>query len=95
VRGKISPRDGVANPVLHEKGTITADIALKLGEYFGISPDLWLGLQIDYESRIAKPDVFKFPHPVNVKHSYIEWLMFDDSRLVWRRGESRHFYPNS
>ncbi len=47
--------------IIQGKGAITAEIALKLGEYFCISPDLWLGLQTDYESRIAKHKVFKFP----------------------------------
>jgi addiction module HigA family antidote len=50
--------------IIQGKGAITAEIALKLGEYFGISPDLWLGLQMDYESRIAKQQLFKLPRPV-------------------------------
>ena len=44
--------------IIQGKDAITAEIALKLGEYFCISPDLWLGLQTDYESRIAKHKVF-------------------------------------
>jgi len=32
---------------------ITADSALRLGTYFGVSPETWLGLQVDYDLRIA------------------------------------------
>lgn len=28
--------------------------ALRLGKYFGVSPELWLGLQLDYDLRLAK-----------------------------------------
>jgi plasmid maintenance system antidote protein VapI len=28
--------------------------ALRLGRYFGTSPDLWLGLQAEYDLRIAE-----------------------------------------
>jgi len=33
---------------------ITADTALRLGRYFGTSPELWLDLQSDYELRVAR-----------------------------------------
>src|SRR5450759_1291932 len=33
---------------------ITADTALRLGKYFGTSPEIWLDLQSDYELRVAK-----------------------------------------
>lgn len=33
---------------------ITADTALRLGKYFGTSPELWLELQSDYELRVAR-----------------------------------------
>jgi antitoxin HigA-1 len=38
------------------KGTraITADTALRLGEYFGTSPELWTNLQASYEMRVAR-----------------------------------------
>ena len=32
--------------------SITADMALRLGTYFRVSPETWLGLQIDYDLRI-------------------------------------------
>jgi antitoxin HigA-1 len=32
--------------------SITADTALRLGTYFGVSPGTWLGLQMDYDLRV-------------------------------------------
>lgn len=36
---------------------ITADTALRLGKYFGVSPEVWLDLQSDYELRLARQRV--------------------------------------
>lgn len=33
---------------------ITADTALRLGKYFGVSPEMWLRLQAQYELRVAR-----------------------------------------
>ena len=33
---------------------ITADTALRLGHYFGTSPDVWLGLQNEFDLRVAR-----------------------------------------
>ncbi len=35
----------------------TADTALRLGTYFRVSPETWLGLQIDYDLRLARQRV--------------------------------------
>jgi addiction module HigA family antidote len=42
---------------------ITADTALRLGKYFGTSPEIWLDLQSDYELRIARRTVWKDVEP--------------------------------
>jgi len=34
--------------------SITADTALRLGAYFGVSPETWLGLQLDYDLRVIR-----------------------------------------
>jgi addiction module HigA family antidote len=34
--------------------SITADTALRLGTYFGVSPETWLGLQVDYDLRLTR-----------------------------------------
>lgn len=33
---------------------ITADTALRLAAYFQVSPETWLGLQVDYDLRLAR-----------------------------------------
>ena len=40
--------------IVNGKRAITADTALRLGKYFGVSPELWTGLQADYEIRQLK-----------------------------------------
>jgi addiction module HigA family antidote len=32
---------------------ISADIALRLGKYFGMTPQFWMNLQTDYDLRLA------------------------------------------
>lgn len=39
--------------VLREKRPITADLALRLGKFFGVSAEMILGLQNEYDLRIA------------------------------------------
>jgi addiction module HigA family antidote len=34
--------------------SITADTALRLGTYFRVSPETWLGLQADYDLRLTQ-----------------------------------------
>lgn len=40
--------------IVNGKRSITADTALRLGKYFSVSPETWLGLQADYDLRVAK-----------------------------------------
>jgi addiction module HigA family antidote len=42
------------NDIVHGRSAITASIALRLGKYFGTTPELWLNLQSDYELRRAR-----------------------------------------
>jgi len=37
------------NEIIHGKRRITADTALRLAHYFKMSPQFWLGLQMDYD----------------------------------------------
>ena len=41
------------NEIVLGKRGITADTALRLGRYFDMSPQFWLGLQMDYDLDIA------------------------------------------
>jgi addiction module HigA family antidote len=42
------------NEIVLGKRSITADTALRLARYFQMSPQFWLGLQMDYELDIAE-----------------------------------------
>ncbi len=39
--------------IVHRKRRITADTALRLVRYFGMPPQFWLGLQMDYDLDVA------------------------------------------
>lgn len=41
------------NDIARERRGITADTALRLARYFGTSAEFWMGLQADYDLRIA------------------------------------------
>ncbi len=45
---------GRISEIINGKRSITADTALRLGKYFGVSPEIWLNLQVDYDMRIAR-----------------------------------------
>jgi addiction module HigA family antidote len=40
--------------ILNGQRAITGDTALRLGHFFGVSPQFWLNLQVVYELRIAE-----------------------------------------
>jgi addiction module HigA family antidote len=42
------------NEIVHGKRAITADTALRLSEYFGLSEKFWLNLQIRYNLEVEK-----------------------------------------
>lgn len=44
---------GRISEIVNGKRAVTADTALRLGRYFGVSPEVWLNLQVDYELRVA------------------------------------------
>lgn len=41
------------NEIVHGKRAITADSALRLGRYFGVSAQFWMNLQVRYELACA------------------------------------------
>lgn len=51
--------------IIHGRRRVTADTALRLGKYFGVSPRFWLGLQDDFdleeESRDKEGELEKIP----------------------------------
>jgi addiction module HigA family antidote len=40
--------------IVSGKRAIPADTALRLGKYFGVSPEVWLDLQSDYDLRVMQ-----------------------------------------
>jgi len=42
------------NGIIHGRSAITAPVALRLGKYFGTTPELWMNLQASYELRRAR-----------------------------------------
>jgi antitoxin HigA-1 len=42
------------NELVHGRRRVTADTALRLAKYFNMSPQFWLGLQMDYDLDIAE-----------------------------------------
>ena len=45
--------------IIQGKRTITGDTALRLGHWFGNSPQFWLNLQSQYDLRIAEAEAGK------------------------------------
>ncbi len=45
---------GRISAIVNGKRAITADTALRLGKYFGVSPEIWMGLQADFDLRTAQ-----------------------------------------
>jgi addiction module HigA family antidote len=42
------------NEIVHGKRSITADTALRLGKFFGMTPQFWLNLQSRYDLEVAE-----------------------------------------
>jgi len=45
---------GRISQIVRGKRAVTADTALRLGKYFGVSAETWLDLQSDYDLRLAR-----------------------------------------
>ena len=60
--------------ICRRKRNISAEMALKLGRYLNVSPELWMGLQADYDLEVARNEMeasiekrirpFNQPHPL-------------------------------
>ncbi|MCL4539825.1 MAG: HigA family addiction module antitoxin [Bacteroidetes bacterium] len=56
------------NEIVLGKRGISADTALRLGRYFGNSPQFWLGLQMDYDLEVEEERLSKrLPREVHVR----------------------------
>lgn len=45
--------------ILNGQRAVTGDTALRLGHFFGVSPEFWLNLQANYELRAAEAKLGK------------------------------------
>jgi addiction module HigA family antidote len=45
---------GNLSRIINGKSAISADTALRLGQFFGTSPDSWMNLQVHYDLEVAK-----------------------------------------
>jgi addiction module HigA family antidote len=45
---------GRISEIVNGKRGISADTALRLARFFDVSPELWMGLQADYDLRAAR-----------------------------------------
>ena len=49
--------------IVNGKRSLSADTALRLGKYFGMSPEIWLDLQSEYDLRVARRTTWKRVEP--------------------------------
>ena len=45
------------NEIVHGKRAITADTALRLGQFFGTTPEFWMALQASYDTETTKEKI--------------------------------------
>jgi len=45
---------GRVSALVNGKRAVTGDTALRLGKYLGVSPEVWMGLQAEYDLRVAE-----------------------------------------
>ena len=54
----------------HNLPAVSAEMAIKLGRLFNVSPELWMGIQADYDLEIARDrsqaDIFRRVHPLKL-----------------------------
>ncbi|MDE2845826.1 MAG: HigA family addiction module antitoxin [Gemmatimonadota bacterium] len=48
---------GRINGIAQKKRGITADTSLRLARYFGMSPQFWMGIQMDYALDVAEDEL--------------------------------------
>jgi addiction module HigA family antidote len=56
--------------IIRHKRAVSAEMALKLGRLFNVSPELWMGIQADYDLEIARDrsetDILRRIHPLKL-----------------------------
>jgi addiction module HigA family antidote len=56
--------------IIRRKRNVSAEMALKLGRLFNVSPELWMGIQADYDLELARNSseakIFRREHPLKL-----------------------------
>jgi antitoxin HigA-1 len=56
--------------IVRHKRAVSAEMALKLGRLFGVSPELWMGIQADYDLELARDrseaEILRRIHPLKL-----------------------------
>ena len=57
-------------PSIRRKRGVSAEMALKLGRRFNVSPELWMGIQADYDLEMARErseaEIFRRVQPMKM-----------------------------
>ncbi len=58
------------NEIVHEQRSVSPDTALRLARFFGTTAEVWVGLQAEYDLRVARyehqREIEKIVHPLKV-----------------------------
>ena len=93
---EIAVPPGRISAIVNGKRAITADTALRLGKYFGVSAELWLGLQADFD---LEPGQLQFVDNRVLGHARTEFTDFPEPERrrhlvrLWLRDHGRRAYP--
>jgi addiction module HigA family antidote len=56
--------------ITRRKRSVSAEMAIKLGRLFNVSPELWMGIQADYDLELARDrseaQIFRRVHPLKL-----------------------------
>src|SRR3989454_4060091 len=56
--------------ICRRKRSVSAEMALKLGRLFNVSPELWMGIQADYDLELARDrseaEILRRVHPLKL-----------------------------
>src|SRR5713101_488796 len=57
--------------ICRRRRSVSAEMALKLGRLLNVSPELWMGIQADYDLELARDrseaDIFRRVHPLKLR----------------------------
>lgn len=59
--------EGSISPLLRGKGRVTYEVAVRLGNYFGTTPEFWLNLQHALDRHLLQMDTFTWRQIESIK----------------------------